>query len=174
MFKNFFNISNQLKSVAENFLVKNELLTESNAQGLAKMMAHVATTVSQCSDKYLVDSRRYNYTTPKSFLEQINLYKTILSKKHSELRGKIERLENGLEKLRSTSNQVDELKSKLAAQEIELAQKTKDANELIAVVGAETEKVTFEKNKANIEEEKVKNIFLNKKLKPMIIFFLSP
>ena len=138
------------------------------------MMAHVATTVSQCSDKYLVDSRRYNYTTPKSFLEQINLYKTILSKKHSELRGKIERLENGLEKLRSTSNQVDELKSKLAAQEIELAQKTKDANELIAVVGAETEKVTFEKNKANIEEEKVKNIFLNKKLKPMIIFFLSP
>ena len=38
-------------------------------------------------------------------------------------------------------SQVDDLKSKLASQEVELAQKNEAANKLIQVVGAETEKV---------------------------------
>ena len=41
--------------------------------------------------------------------------------------------------------QVDDLKAKLAAQEKELAIKNEDANKLISVVGAETEKVSKEK-----------------------------
>ena len=36
---------------------------------------------------------------------------------------------------------MDDLKSKLASQEVELAQKNEAANKLIQVVGAETEKV---------------------------------
>ena len=36
--------------------------------------------------------------------------------KHSELNGKVMRLENGLEKLRTTAIQVDDLKEKLAVQ----------------------------------------------------------
>lgn len=65
----------------------------------------------------------------------------MLRVKHADLIAKMQRLENGLEKLQSTAQQVDDLKSKLAAQEVELAQKNEDANKLIAVVGAETEKV---------------------------------
>ena len=38
--------------------------------------------------------------------------------KHSELNGKVMRLENGLEKLRTTAIQVDDLKEKLAVQVI--------------------------------------------------------
>jgi len=51
--------------------------------------------------------------------------------------------------------QVDDLKSKLAAQEEELAIKNEDANKLIAVVGAEQEKVSKEKALANDEQKKV-------------------
>ena len=54
--------------------------------------------------------------------------------------------------------QVDDLKSKLAAQEKELAVKNEEANKLIAVVGAETAKVSAEKAVANEEERKVKVI----------------
>lgn len=54
--------------------------------------------------------------------------------------------------------QVDDLKSKLASQEVELAQKNEDANKLIAVVGAETEKVGSEKAVADSEEQKVSKI----------------
>ena len=53
------------------------------------------------------------------------------------------RLENGLEKLKGTSSQVEDLKAKLAAQEQELAIKNDEANKLIQVVGAETEKVSL-------------------------------
>lgn len=51
--------------------------------------------------------------------------------------------------------QVDDLKAKLAAQEIELTQKNEDANKLIQIVGAETEKVSKEKAIADDEEKKV-------------------
>jgi dynein heavy chain len=50
------------------------------------------------------------------------------------------------------------LKAKLAAQEVELAQKNEDANKLITVVGAETEKVSKEKAIADDEEKKVTKI----------------
>lgn len=50
------------------------------------------------------------------------------------------------------------MKSKLASQEVELAQKNEDANKLIAIVGAETEKVSKEKAIADEEEKKVAQI----------------
>ena len=54
--------------------------------------------------------------------------------------------------------QVDDLKEKLAAQEVEVNLKNEDANKLISVVGAETEKVSKEKAIAAEEEQKVKVI----------------
>ena len=54
--------------------------------------------------------------------------------------------------------QVDDLKAKLASQEVELAQKNEDANKLIQVVGAEQEKVGKEKAIADEEEAKVSKI----------------
>ncbi|KAJ8413759.1 hypothetical protein AAFF_G00082660 [Aldrovandia affinis] len=50
---------------------------------------------------------------------------------------------------------VDDLKAKLAAQEVELKQKNEDADKLIQVVGVETEKVSKEKAVADEEEQKV-------------------
>lgn len=67
----------------------------------------------------------------------------------------MERLENGLEKLRSTAKQVDDLKAKLALQEIDLKEKNEAADALIEIVGIETEKVQIEKSVADEEEEKV-------------------
>ena len=52
----------------------------------------------------------------KYFLPQIKLYQNLLEMKHAELNGKVMRLENGLEKLRTTAVQVDDLKEKLAVQ----------------------------------------------------------
>ena len=139
-------------------------------------MAHAHMSVNEISKKYLANERRYNYTTPKSFLEQvrrivrrdatnkrcvfyqIKLYQTLLKKKALELQQKMERLENGLTKLQNTASQVDDLKAKLAAQEVELKQKNEDADKLIQIVGVETEKVSKEKEIADAEELKVAKI----------------
>lgn len=118
-------------------------------------MAYAHTSVNTASKLFLQNERRYNYTTPKSYLEQINLYSKLLNQKYCELQLKVERLENGLEKLKSTSKQVDDLKAKLAIQEIDLKEKNDAADALIEMVGVETEKVSIEKNLADEEETKV-------------------
>lgn len=144
-----------LVSVALNFLQDNVVLHYEFRESVGKFMAYVHSSVNSTSRNYLQSERRYNYTTPKSYLEQISLYIKLLDQKHEELKRKIERLENGLEKLKSTAAQVAELKKTLAVQEIELKEKNEAADRLIEIVGIETEKVQSEKAIADEEEEKV-------------------
>ncbi|XP_068610643.1 dynein axonemal heavy chain 9 [Brachionichthys hirsutus] len=144
-----------LESVSFRFLQEVENIEPQVKESVSKFMAYVHMSVNQKSKEYLANERNYNYTTPKSFLEQIKLYRSLLDQKSKDLATKKERLENGLQKLNSTSAQVDDLKAKLAAQEVELKQKNEDADKLIQVVGIETEKVSKEKAVADEEEAKV-------------------
>jgi dynein heavy chain len=154
-----------LISVSQRFLNMEESVPTEIRKSISQFMAYVHQSVSDMSKLYQMNDKRYNYTTPKSFLELINLYVKILSSKNYELNAKISRLENGLEKLRVTGAEVDKLKSQLALQEVELAKKNAEADHLIEVVGVETEKVTQEKLFA--DEEKIKvdqiNIEVSKK-----------
>ncbi|VDN97799.1 unnamed protein product [Rodentolepis nana] len=147
-----------LLSVAKLFVSEIELLDPSLHEPVSTFMSHIHRTVNDISKDYLANERRYNYTTPKSFLEQIHLYKSMLNKRDQEIKGKITRLENGLEKLGSTAQQVDDLKARLASQEVELGQKNEDANKLLAIVSAETDKVVAEKAVADEEEKRVAKI----------------
>uniref|UniRef100_A0A8C0BA58 Dynein axonemal heavy chain 17 n=1 Tax=Buteo japonicus TaxID=224669 RepID=A0A8C0BA58_9AVES len=150
-----------LVSVSSRFLEETGDIEPEVKVSISQFMSYVHMSVKEMSKTYLAVERRYNYTTPKTFLEQINLYKNLLSKKRSELTAKIERLEKGLTKLQSTASQVDDLKAKLAVQEEELKQKNEDADKLIHVVGVETEKVSKEKAIADEEELKVQAINTN-------------
>lgn len=55
-------------------------------------MSYVHTSVNNISRDYLANDRRYNYTTPKSFLEQISLYSKLITNKSEDLLEKIIRL----------------------------------------------------------------------------------
>lgn len=121
-------------------------------------MAFAHQSVNEISKKFLLNEKRYNYTTPKSFLALISLYKEMLERKAKDLSKSTDRLENGLTKLQSTAAQVDDLKAKLAFQEVELKQKNDEANRLIERVGIDTEKVNAEKAIAAEEEQKVAQI----------------
>ncbi|XP_064006872.1 dynein axonemal heavy chain 17 [Pogoniulus pusillus] len=150
-----------LVSVSSRFLEETGDIEPEVKVSISRFMSYVHMSVKEMSKTYLAVERRYNYTTPKTFLEQIKLYQNLLSKQRSELTAKIERLEKGLTKLQSTTSQVDELKAKLAVQETELKQKNEDADKLIHVVGIETEKVSKEKAIADEEELKVQAINKN-------------
>ena len=69
-------------------------------------MAHVHTSVHEMSTRYYQNERRHNYTTPKSFLEQISLFKNLLKKKQEAVSQKKEHLVSGVQKLRTTASQV--------------------------------------------------------------------
>lgn len=96
-------------------------------------MAYVHVSVTEACRSMLLTDGRYAYTTPKSFLEQIQLFLRLLERETNLLTSKVERLENGLDRLRLASIQVDELKGMLAIQEVELKSKNEEAERLIQV-----------------------------------------
>ena len=143
-----------LMSVSLNFLAEEESIPSNIRKSICQFMSHVHQSVNEMSKVYAQNDKRYNYTTPKSFLELVNLFRKVLKERNEDLLGKIVRLENGLEKLRETGVQVAALKEQLAVQEVELAKKNAEADHLIKVVGIETENVT--QQKASADEEKIK------------------
>ncbi|XP_056152705.1 dynein axonemal heavy chain 17-like [Lampris incognitus] len=150
-----------LVSVSKHFLSETKGITPVMKDSLSQFMAFVHKTVNEMSKSYLLSDGRYNYATLKTFLKHIKLYQKLLAVKRIQLLSKIEHLENGLTNLRSTSEQVNDIKDTQAAQKEELRQKNEDADKLIEVIGVETEKVSKEQVIANKEELKVQVITKN-------------
>ena len=92
-----------LVSVAGRFLAE---IPDIEPELLENLQFHCAFThmaVNDASNAYLEEDRRYNYTTPKSYLELISLYKDMLATKRMELKQAKERLENGVDKIAQAS-----------------------------------------------------------------------
>mmetsp|Transcript_13737 Transcript_13737/g.31794 ORF Transcript_13737/g.31794 Transcript_13737/m.31794 type:complete len:4493 (-) Transcript_13737:49-13527(-) len=143
-----------LVAVGTRFLLEVGDIAPEVKEQLANHMAFVHSVVNEKSVEYLESERRYNYTTPKSFLDLIDLYKDLLEKKRSGIHKLKSRLENGLEKLRSASDQVTDLQASLKV-EIEVVEEKKSATEqLLVQVGQETAIAEEQKAVATIEEDK--------------------
>ena len=143
-----------LMSVSMTFLSMEDSIPQQIRKSICQFMSYVHQSVNDMSKVYAQNDKRFNYTTPKSFLELVNLYRKVLKDKNEALVAQIIRLENGLEKLRTTGVQVAALKAQLAIQEVELAKKNAEADHLIQVVGVETENV--KQQKASADDEKIK------------------
>eukprot|EP01035_Chromulina_nebulosa_P019234 gene19234-25085_t len=98
------------------------------------------------------------YTTPKSYLEMLNLFQNMLNDKRNETDAKIYRLQNGVEKLLKAAGDVVELEINLKAMLFSAEEKSRIAERIASNVQHEKEGVELENEKAKIEEEKVANI----------------
>ncbi|XP_041937573.1 dynein heavy chain 11, axonemal [Alosa sapidissima] len=144
-----------LQSVSTTFIEKISGLEPEVKASISEFISFAHTSVNEVSVKYQQNEKHFNYTTPKSFLEFMKLYGNLLGTKRRELTQKMERLENGLQKLQSTASQVEDLKAKLAVQEVELHQRNSDTEALIAKIGQQTDKLNIERSTADAEEQKV-------------------
>nr|XP_029133801.1 dynein heavy chain 11, axonemal-like [Labrus bergylta] len=144
-----------LQSVSFRFIQEIEGIEPVIQESISLFMAYVHTSVNQASEKYQCNEKRYNYTTPKSFLQQITLYRNLLEKSRAQLHHNMNRLENGLQKLQTTAAQVEDLKAKLASQEAELTFKKQKTEALITKIGLQTEKVSSKREAADVEAQKV-------------------
>lgn len=147
-----------LESVSHRFLSEIEVLPQTLAHPVSRFMAYVHKTVNDISKVYLLNDKRYNYTTPKSFLELVSLYTKLLNEKVKANLDRRQRLENGLIKLASCSTEVDGLQEVLKVQEVELKIKNDEADNLIKVVSFENDKVSKERAFASKEEKNVRQI----------------
>ncbi|XP_066519814.1 dynein axonemal heavy chain 11 isoform X2 [Hoplias malabaricus] len=144
-----------LQSVSRTFINNISGLEPAVKVSISEFISYAHTSVNEVSVKYQQNEKHFNYTTPKSFLEFMKLYANLLGAKRRELTQKMKRLENGLQKLLTTASQVEDLKAKLALQEVELHQRNRDTEALITKIGQQTDKLNQEKNIADEEEQKV-------------------
>lgn len=143
-----------LLSVANKFLEDVEMPSDEVRKAIEKFMPFSFKLVNQQSQIVFEKERRYVYTTPKSFLELIKLFKSMLNKKKDALNSAKDKYEMGVIKLNETSTMVAELEATLKVSSIEVEKIKKMADAQAQTVGAEKEIVDAEAEKANTESAK--------------------
>ena len=98
------------------------------------------------------DLRRYNYTTPKTFLDLIELYKSLLSEKWSEARKLSTHLKNGLQKLFASAEQVIVLQARLETELSAVEEMTLSVNDVLDRISAESAIADKEREAASGDE----------------------
>lgn len=104
---------NALIDVANRFLGEIEFPTPEIAESVGLHMAEVHLSIAEANVDFLRMERRFNYTTPTSFLELISFYRSLLDKKRDKITDQIERLEIGLGIMKATIEQVEGLQKLL-------------------------------------------------------------
>lgn len=84
--------------------------------------------VNQMSDIILQTERRYVYTTPKSFLELIALFKKMFARIEGEVADNKDKYEVGVVKLTETGEVVSKLEEELKIFSVEVEAKKKSAD----------------------------------------------
>ena len=133
-----------LISVAQRLLTDLELPTDEIRKGVVSMCGYVHKSIETYSDRFFEELRRRIYTTPKSYLDLISLYMSMLNGLQNVVEVKSDRMKLGVFKLDETNSVVDGLKAELVKLAPVLVEKSKEAADLLAkasVEGAEAKVV---------------------------------
>jgi dynein heavy chain len=145
-----------LLSVTQKFMsnVEGGLGDEDVTESVIKFMPWSFELVNKVAKDFKAGEKRDVYTTPKSFLELLNFYKTMLLDKRNETNAAIERLDTGLTKLLETSAAVGVMEEELKVKSVEVAEKKEKAEGIAEVVGKEKAIVDEQAAAAAVEGEK--------------------
>ncbi|XP_011298266.1 dynein heavy chain 7, axonemal-like [Fopius arisanus] len=141
-----------LLAVATKFLGEIKL-PEDERTACIEMCQYFHTSTQDLSKEFLLRARRHNYVTPTSYLELINTFKDLLSKKRSEVLEGKRRYETGLSKLDSTHKQVEKMQRILVALQPKLVEAAKDVERMLASIEKESEDVAVIERVVKADEE---------------------
>ncbi|KAN0138520.1 Dynein heavy chain and region D6 of dynein motor domain containing protein [Lactarius tabidus] len=113
-------------------------------------LVYVHMSLYQINQRLSRRQGRYNYVTPRHYLDFINHYVRLYNEKRDELEEQQRHLHVGLDKLRDTVTQVEELRKSLAVKRAQLQAKDKEANEKLRQMVADQQEAE-QKKAASIE-----------------------
>ncbi|CDJ30567.1 uncharacterized protein EMH_0006840 [Eimeria mitis] len=131
---------------------------DSTRSSVVEFLPYMFYAVSDAAQTYLEVDRRFAYVTPKTFIEAMKLYQTMLLKRISSIDEHSERLSSGLSKLLDTQEKVSALEDDLREKTVAVEEKKAAAEEFAQKVGEEKAKVTAESENANVEALKCAEI----------------
>jgi len=139
-----------LTSVSKRFLDDVDLGEPEAKLAIMNFMPYSFLAVNKVSEAYEAQERRYNYTTPKSFLELIALYKAMLFERRAKIFSNIKKLSDGVLKLESTAAGVAELEEEIKVKAVEVEAKKAEVDAMIPKLEEEKGKAGDEAAKANV------------------------
>jgi dynein heavy chain 1 len=127
-------------------------------QAVVNAMVFVHQSMHQITTKLAKRQGKYNHITPRHFLDFISHYVKLFNEKKEELEEQQRHLNVGLDKLKDTVDQVEELRISLATKRTQLETKNAEANlKLRQMVGdqqeAEAKKAASIEIQAALEEQ---------------------
>lgn len=113
-----------LRSVAQHSLQEEDLQLD-NVSVVVETFGMIHDTVTKNSVSYREELSRYNYVTPTSYLELLNVFKFVLHEKRADVGGLRDKLQYGLDRLAQASEQVSQLQVDLREKQprLEVTQK---------------------------------------------------
>ena len=147
-----------LASVGKKFLSTVDLGHPDVAKAIEHFMPAAFIAVNKMCKKFATAESKYVYTTPKSYLEMLALYISILGKKRGETDKGITRLQHGIEKLQKAADDVVVLEANLKIMLESAEEKRKVSEEIAQNVQREKEVVEKENDNAKVEQGKVAEI----------------
>ncbi|KAL6114194.1 dnah10 [Pungitius sinensis] len=155
-----------LLAVAQSFLGESSMIPSAHSAAVITHVCLVHSSVGDYSTLFQQKLRRYNYVTPKNYLDFISTYSNLLEIKDQLILAQCKRLEEGLDKLQEATELLAELNVKLAEQKVVLAEKSTACDALLNEIGTNTtiaeEKKTLAQGKAKEIEEQNKVIAVEK------------
>ncbi|XP_028155786.1 dynein heavy chain 7, axonemal [Ostrinia furnacalis] len=131
-----------LLAVATRFL-KDVELTDLERETAIKLCQMFHTDCQELSRQFLMRLKRYNYVTPTAYLELINMFKSLLGKKRTELLSSEKRYITGLDQLAIAAKSVAALQKALEVLQPKLAAGAAAVAETTAKVEKEKEGVAL-------------------------------
>ena len=143
-----------LLSVAQRFLSDVDL-DGNNTETVVNFIAQAHTSVIKISEEFLASERRHNYATPKSFLELISAFKTMLEKARTNITESSSFFSKGVQMLNDSSTEVERMKAQLEIKTKEVAAKRQECIALIDDMKVREAKVTQQSEAAKADAAKV-------------------
>ncbi|KAF9498186.1 dynein heavy chain protein 1 [Pleurotus eryngii] len=109
-------------------------------------LVHVHASLHAINQRLSRRQGRYNYVTPRHYLDFINHYVRLYNEKRDELEEQQRHLHVGLDKLRDTVTQVEELRKSLALKRSQLQAKDAEANEKLKRMVADQQEAEQKKS----------------------------
>jgi len=109
---------------------------------------------SLASTEFMTSEKRYNYTTPKTFLDLIEFYKSLLKARRDEMTLNMKRLYTGLDTLQRTNKDVGRLQEFLKEKKKEVESKKASTDELLEEMGRQRQEAETQQELADVEKRK--------------------
>ena len=141
-----------LQSVAQRLLAPLELSSEAQRESLVAACVSIHSSVEALCGSFKRAVKRPVYTTPKSYLDWISLFLSLLSERRTALSTTRHHFLSGLTKLRETQQTVAELQETLTALQPVLLEKARESEVLVEQISVDTVKAASVRSVVESEE----------------------